>query len=335
MPDNITEKNIRALRDELTSIWRHSQSAIEIIQNKHESKLQSGLFGLIDDFGKALKIGFLIGDRVVLLDYLFDRLLTKKVSGQINKLQLGLIGNNIVELLPLAKKGRIVIIPNPFVWNQRTKKIIKEVSETSIMTPNLISMLNMLSICKSCHLHPYTIAESEDLYEKIINEQIDHADTIGKDGGQFAYEGILAALLSERLFDKTEFSYIKDIPISEYIEIISQHKNFYSEYLNSLSSGGSLSATNNIEKIRESFVNNVEILNSQIKNRIAKGVLTVGAIGSGAIALLAAFTITSAPLAIAGGMLGLSASLSGLINDKPLKEDIIISLFHDLKNNKH
>jgi hypothetical protein len=332
LPDTIADENIVALKTELESIWHKSESAIALIKNKHDSTLQSGLFGLINDLEKALKTGFLIGDRIILLDYLFDRIISRKEPQQVNRLQLGIIANNIVKLLPLAREGRIVIIPNPFIWNPDTKKIIKEVSETSLITPSLISMLNMLSICKKCNLHPYTIAESQDAYDVIINDQIDHVDVIGKDGGKFAYEGILGSLLSERLLNETEFSYIKDISIEKYAGIISQHKNFYSEYLSYITSGGSLNADNNIEKIRDDFVDNIKKRNIRTLKSVAMGVTAVSGIGSGTISLLGVTTAISAPLAIVGGILGLSASLSGLLNSNPTEENTIISLFNDLTN---
>lgn len=329
LPDAITVENIIALKTELESIWEISQSAIQLIKDKHDSTIQSGLFGPIDDLDLSLKIGFLQSDRIILIDYLYNRLLSRKKPELIDREHLCFIGNSLVRLLPLAREGRIVIIPNPFIWNPSSKKIIQEVSEKTLITIPLISMLNMLSICKECKLHPYTIAESNDTYESIINEQIDHVDLIGKDGGKYAYEGILCALLSERLLNNVEFSYIKNISIEKYAGIISQHKGFYSEYLSNITAGGSMNADNNIEKIRESFAETVKKGSLHIID-VAKGLSAASGIGAAGITLLGATSVISAPLAVTGAALGLSASLGAILSSKTKDENTIISLFKKL-----
>lgn len=328
-PDTINLENIIALRKELESIWDISESAIALTTNKHDSTIQSGLFGPINDFDLALRTGFLLGDRIVLIDYIFDRVLSRKKPELVNREHLCSVANSLVKVLPLAREGRIVIIPNPFIWNPYSKRIIKEVSDKTPITIPLMSMLNMLSICKECNLHPYTIAESNDTYNAIINDQIDHVDVIGKDGSQYAYEGLLGSLLSERLLNKAEFSYIKDVPIEKYIEIISQHKGFYSEYLSQITSGGSLNADSNIERIRDSFVTTIKNGNFNTM-RVAKGIAAASGIGSGGVALLAATTIISAPIAITGAALGVFASLGAILSNKTKDENTIISLFENL-----
>lgn len=121
-PDSITDINILNLKDELQSIWGDSTSAIDVIRKKEDSTIQSGLFGLVNELDTALKIGFLISDRIVLIDYLFERLLTRKEPNKIDRIHLGVIASSLVNTLPLAKIGRIVIIPSPFNWYPDTKK---------------------------------------------------------------------------------------------------------------------------------------------------------------------------------------------------------------------
>ena len=151
-PDSITNNDLINLKDDLKSIWDSSASAINILKDKHESIIQSGLFGLVNDLDKAIKIGFLTGDRVVLIDCLFERILLRREPNKIDRTKLGVVTNVLVQALPLAESGRIVIIPSPFNWNHNSKKIIEEVSNITPMTPDLMSLLNMLSITKLCKL---------------------------------------------------------------------------------------------------------------------------------------------------------------------------------------
>jgi hypothetical protein len=39
-----------------------------------------------------------------------------------------------------------------------------------------------------CNLHPYTIANSEEQYNRILSTEVDHVDMIGKDRGKYALE---------------------------------------------------------------------------------------------------------------------------------------------------
>lgn len=265
--DKIHIEDIKNLKKELSKIWENSQSAIDLVESKHDALIQSGLFGLIDDMDLAIKVGFLLGDRVVLIDYLFERLLSKKDLSKINIDHLGVIASYLVNTLKLAEEGRVVIIPNPLKWNKQSKEIIQKIhKETNNMTPELMTLLNMLSITKKCKLHPYTIAESEENYQSIINSQLDRVNVIGKDAANYAYESILGALLTEKLFQEVELKYIQDIPLSVYSKIVLSNKKFYREYLSKITSGGSLSGEYNVKQFKEDMLKNntnlIELISS-------------------------------------------------------------------------
>lgn len=329
-PDKITPDDIINLKNHLQQIWNNSSGAIALLEKKHDAKIQSGLFGLINELDTALKVGFLLGDRVVLTDYLFERLLLKKEPSQVNLVHLGVIASSLVKTLPLAEGGRIVIIPNPFGWHPESKKIINEVASKTEISIDLMSLLNMLSITKKCQLHPYTIAESETVYSSIVNSQIDNVDAIGKDGGAYAFAGILGALVSEKLLNNTELKVALDIPLSKYFEIVSANKDFYTKYLSQITFGGSLNAQNNIDTLRNNLLKDIEEKNRINFPSLAKAATIAGGLGSGTIALAAVMTVVAAPLQIFGAALGISTTLTGLVNSKDKEEQLIISVFHKL-----
>jgi len=322
---NVNSENLQSLKNDLNSIWIDSSSAIEVIKNKYDSKIQSGLFGLVDDLDLALKTGFLMGDRVVLLDYLFDRALRNTINPNID--HIASVANALVRLLPLAKKGRVVIIPNPFSWHHTTKAIIREVSDKALITIPLLSMLNMLSICKLCNLHPYTIAESESEYRNIIDHQIDHVDAIGRDGAIYSYEGILCSLLSERLINEEEFSFIKNIPIESYSSVIAQHKGFYSEYMSHMTSGGSLNSDNNINELRNLLH---KANDSRSIESVAKDLTTVSGIAGAGLAAASMMTTMSSSLLMGSGLLVLAGSFGSVFSKKSNEKNTVISLFKKL-----
>lgn len=330
LPDEIKPADIINLTAELKEIWSDSKNAIDLVKSKQDSIIQSGLFGLVNELDTALKVGFLISDRIILIDYLYERILLKKKPENIDIVHLGILASSLVNTLPLVEKGRIVIIPNPFDWNPESKQIIKEVATRTTLTPDLMSLLNMLSITKICKLHPYTIAESENVYNTIIESQIDTVDAIGKDGEEYAYGGILGALLSEKLLTETELKVILNVPLRHYFDIISSNKEFYSNYLEEITSGGSLSGETNIDSLRKRILKHIEEKNNIDLPIIAKAYTVAAGLGSGAIALVSTASVVSAPVMITGAVLALSATLTGLVNKKDKGEQPIISVFNKL-----
>lgn len=331
-PKKISAKNILSLKEDLKELWKESETAIAIIEKKQDAIIQAGLFGLINDLDKALKVGFLIADRIILIDYLFERILNKNLE-RINYTHLGVIASSLVNILPLAENGRIVIIPNPFNWDERAKDIIAKVAhKTEMLTPELMSLLNMLSITKKCNLHPYTIAESNDRYTSIINNQIDHVNTIGIDAGQYAYEGILGALLSERILNETDLAVALNIPISEYFKIISSNKDFYRQYLMALTQGGSLNALSNIENIKEEIKSALQERDRLHKELFKKGVNIIGGVSGGTIGILGAVSVISAPLALVGAVLAFSPTLVGFMQDSQINNPALITVFSNLQH---
>lgn len=330
-PDYVKTDDILNLKTALDLIWAQSHTAIEVVRSKHDANTQSGLFGLVNELEVALRVGFLISDRIVLIDYLYERILSKKRFDEIDLVHLGAIATSIVNTLPLAIKGRVVIIPSPFIWNSETKKVIAEAATKALLTPSLMSLLNMLSITKLCKLHPYTIAESDEIYSSIIDSQIDTVDTIGRDGGTYAYQGILAALLSEKLLNNVEMRFALDVPIDHYVDIIAKNKDFYSDYLSKIISGGSIDSSENIENLKDEIIKGIEEKNNISFPILAKAATASAGISSAAIGLSGAFIHLSAAFLVAGGVLSLSSTLTGLISSKDKGKRPIINVFSNLQ----
>lgn len=331
-PDRVTIEDISLLKEELSNIWESSSTAIRILEESYDSKIQSGLFGLIDDFELALKTGYLIGDRVVALDFIYERILKNKKENQVNKLLLGKASANLVLALELAKKGRFVIIPSPFYWNSDSKKIIKKVAKKTLVSPELMSLLNLLSITKSCNLKPYTIAESDESFKRIINKDIDSTSLVGKDGEYTAYEAILAGLLSERLLNEEEFKLNDNISLIKYHNIINQEEKFYKEYISAITAGGSMYGDRNIEEIKVKLQKDINKKNKRLIKSTIKTASNIGGVGGATIALLSTIIAVSSPLVVVGGLLSLAPALTALIKDDNENKNSIITVFSNLKN---
>jgi hypothetical protein len=330
-PNSITPADIFRLTNQLGQLWPRAQASIDIVKSKHDASIQSGLFGVVNEFDTALKVGFLFSDRVVLIDYLYERLLLRTNPDEIDVIKLGSVASALVQALPLAEKGRIVMIPNPFSWHPQSKSIIAEVASKKIpMMVELVSLLNMLSITKICQLHPYTIAESERVYNDILNHHLDQVDAIGGDGGQYAYAGILGGLLTERLLKETRLQTALDIPLSAYVDIIQAESGFHRKYLSGIVEGGSLNAQSNIDAIKDSLEKSIRQRNAVSFPAIAKSYTTAAGIGGGVVTVASAVMKVSDPITLTSALIGLSASLLALIPQKDEQESLTIHVFNKL-----
>ena len=189
----------------------------------------------------------------------------------------------------------------------------------------------MLSITKYCNLHPYTIAESPERFRTIIEQDIDFSDARGFSTGKYAYDGILGALLSEKIINETELNIVLNTPITQYYDIISQEKDFYRDYLQILTNGGALSASNNIDSVRSLIVKAIGRRNEQAKQKIKKTIEIGGGIGGGIISILGTISVISAPLALTGALLSFAPSLVSLLSDKTEAKNSVISIFTILR----
>ena len=106
-PDKVCNSDFINLKKALDQIWKEAESAISIVRTREDAFVQMGLFGLVDDLDLAVKVGFSLGDRIVLVDYLYERILSKFSPERINITHIGSIASSLVNLLPLAEKGRI------------------------------------------------------------------------------------------------------------------------------------------------------------------------------------------------------------------------------------
>jgi hypothetical protein len=331
VPSTITIEKLRVLKTRLDNIWIDSGSSIDICVNKHDTKIQSGLFGLVDDFKKAIQIGFLISDRVVLVDYLYDRILSLKNLEKTNIPNLCAIVTNLAGLLPLAIKGRIVIIPSPFSWNDDAKDMMEKCVMNNVpLNVNTMSLVSLLSITKKCNLHPYTISESIENHDEILSFDITPAQALTKVTLDYANEGILAALLTEKTLMSEGFITSNTIPLSLYQEITQKDNDFNRKYMKAIVAGGEIDADSIACDIKKSIVD--EIKNSD-KNKLKKflpyatGASSMGSYG------LAFFYASSVPLSGLAAFFGVTSTLFSLLIGNDKQNDPVVKVFAELKKN--
>ncbi|WP_452222157.1 hypothetical protein [Lacinutrix salivirga] len=326
-PDTTSVSDFDKLKLDLDKIWEKSESAIDILKDKIDAVIQNGLFGLVDDFELALRTGYLLGDRVVMLDYVYERILYKRKIKSSEILRIGDLCKNLVLALDLAKSGRFVIIPNPFSWNKKSKKLINRVFKTSNANAQTITLLNMLSIANKCNLNPYTIAESDKEYQRIVN---DDAELIFKQNLSEAgniYDKLLSSLLTEKILKSAEFDLDTRISLTKFASIIESEKGFYQDYLSTITKGGKSDAEYNIKNIIED-VN--DYLKSSKKVKAVNGIKKIGKLSTttaAVVTIIGGIATLNPALMTIGSSLGLVSPFTDWFNDISINKTATISVF--------
>ena len=296
--------SVKRLKEKLEALWVTSHESIEIVQDKFDSTIQSGLFGHVYNLDYALKTGYILSDRIVLLDFLYERVLKKKSPEEVDIDVVNSLAISLEKLLPLAREGRLIIIPTPFSWHPDSKAVIEEVSKKTTLTHELMSMLNMLSVAKLCNINPFTISESEEKFNTIIKSHLDHVDELGRVTGDIAYKSILGALVTEQLIRDTELKFVENIPIERYAEVINANDNFYQDYQTMIHPVDVLNTDSKLESVQEQIVAGIKLHNPKTLKKAIKIITSGSVAGAATIAVVGAVGVISAPLTIAGVLLG-------------------------------
>lgn len=329
IPEEVSVNKLSTLKEYLSSIWENSNSAIDICTNKYDAKVQSAMFGLVDDFKRAMQIGFLISDRIVLIDYLYTRILNKNDLTKVNIPHLCAVVTDLASLLALARRGRVVIIPSPFYWDDESRKLMEECVRNNVeINVNIMSFINMWSITKKCNLHPYTIAESKDNYDELMSVNISSSKLLTKTALDYAYKGLLGALLTESMLVKEGFVTMDNISLSDFQEIVQSEKRFHYEFLNKITSGGEIDLNKVANDIEDAISEEIKNEDKNLLKKYLPQAIAASSIGSYGLAY---FCAASLPLTAMGSVLGVSSTILGLLNRNSENNDPIVKVFCELR----
>lgn len=327
VPERVELQDIEALKQALDALWFKSIQSVDLLKNRVDSEIQSCLFGLVDDLDLALRTGFLISDRVVLLDYLYERILSKKKPGQIDLQHLGVIASGLCNALVLAKKGRLVIMPHPFSWFPEVKELIAEVSEKALIDPTSMSLLSTLAISRTCSLLPYTIAESSQIYEQITGESLDVLSTTPSTTGNIAFRSILGALLAEKLITETTFHVLDRVPLPLFAEVIASNRTFYPRFIERITLGGLPYSDININTLSENLQKDIIDNDKRLIKELNTQFGAISGMVSAAITVASVANPLTAAIKALSAALGFGAGLSNLSKFDLSEEKVIVAVF--------
>jgi hypothetical protein len=237
---------------------------------------------------------------------------------------VAVVATNLVALAPLAKTGRLVILAHPLAWSPDAASAVAEIAERTVLSPDVAGLTASLAVAQQLKVHPYTIAESNRSYQRLLASRPTNIR-------QYDYDTFLAGLLSARLLTDARFDYVIDAPVERIPEIVRENADFYRQFRERLSSGGLDEGDFRLEVLAKEIEKIVKSRNARIRES-AYDWATFGGTVAGIIGLIGATSSQDPILGLTGGLVSLSATLSRMFT-RPTKDfGVIGSVFRRLKH---
>lgn len=318
----ITDESVTNLRTDLetlmtTELERAARQATSAYGHEH---VQSVGFGLAPEFDQFVKLGLIYGERVVLWDVLYSRIL----AGPNYLQRKSLIGQIACELLMLwatADRGGVVILAHPIIWSPTAAQIDTELRATNpVPAASLGLAMAFAAIEDGLPIHPYTLLSERNRSE--LGPKVHAADDALFSRENFVFQQCLTSLLRDE-----RVAFIQDVPTEDFHQIVTEHNELRRKLRHHILSG--LDGLSPVQQNQESkaLVEDLAALFSKRDDAILRYV--ADAVDATAVVITAsvAATVIGQPLLTALAAMGAPAlALSTAVRkwaDKPAKNVII------------
>ncbi|WP_282126695.1 hypothetical protein [Marinifilum flexuosum] len=340
LPGRINQFTIINLASKLNDLVRSTELSNSITDIESASRMKENTFttgvGYSEDFLNFVKLGLLIGDKVVLWDSVLPGILNNP-----NGVDLNYLGNyvfNILSLKKLARKGGLIFLPHPSFWNDRTQYYFKALSTINNVPNELIGFVNAWSLLQDgFHLNPYLMATSDSntyrLHQQFLkNEKLYPKEKLNNHNDLY------------ELIRYNKFNFLADSKIEDFYDIlnkdINRHFNVKNDLYKYIDLPKHLTETERkgyLDKVFTDLFDGIKKQNDSIeKSKLAKPGLIAGGIST--VGSLVAATLspgsTASIISLFSGVLGASGalySLYGSLVQKPVVP-VLYQVFNELNN---
>jgi hypothetical protein len=269
-PECINTFSLQRLELDLRDLFTGHTLQNAIIDSREfgTEHLQVATFGFTEDFDRCLKMGFLLGDRIILWDILLARFLDPSDLSSERLEAIWLVINSILEIKKVIAAGGAVVLPHPLHWSdeslhnvQSLRAIHPDVSSTSV------GLVSTLSVADEIPLHPYTLFDDERSWPEYPSNLVR--------GKQFSEQQYALHRSIASLFGEVKFAYLDKISVTTFYEIMSAHSGIQTRIQDLLTSIPGNTEQQNIQRIglaKRDLIEKIERRNRDLTNvNMAKG----------------------------------------------------------------
>lgn len=217
--DWIREESVSGLRADLADLFQSDldrDSRKATIEHGVEH-LQTVGFGLAHDFGQFIKLGLIYGERVVLWDVIYSRILSNDQSIQDRKSLLAQIACNLLMLRPVVARGGVVVLSHPIMWSALAAEIDAELRIAgSVPAASRGLSFAFAAIEEGLPLHPYTLLESGS--KPLPNSAVGAREDELFSSENFRFQQCVTTLLQD-----ARVAYLEDMKVEDFLDVIATH----------------------------------------------------------------------------------------------------------------
>ncbi len=172
IPDRIDNKDIQRLRSYIGELHegRLKDRAIGDMQSYSTHKIhriQTTAVGYAESFDMQVKLGLLLGQRLILWDTVVLSILSVS-DDEVDLNTLGKVANGLIQLRPLANAGALILLPQPKTWLERAAKYYSLMPSEATVSSTFKGYVNAVALLQEgIVLHPYLMQNQMD-YRKTI-----------------------------------------------------------------------------------------------------------------------------------------------------------------------
>ncbi len=335
---NLNAFSLKRTKEDLTDLMRGFtlQGALE--DTRGSSLIQTVGFGMVQDFDKFVKLGFLNGQRVVLWDLIASRLLTDDNPRSELVPAVAGIASNLVALEEVAKSGGVVILPPPAYWSKTALSELQKLQMAGYddaFHQGLVAALAIIS--DGFSLHPYTFFDIPSA------EWPNHPTGLKFDSHYPEQHAIFHRSMAS-LFEDKEFAFLENLSIAEFYRIFVERavtngsQPFYDALRQHFSSAFlELSPQERevrLQTLKTSLLEAIENVNRERHRALLSnaGMTASSVLGTGTIinAVVLGDPTSSIALLIGAFAAGLPSVLSHVLGEK--ERSIVVQAFGDAKH---
>jgi hypothetical protein len=322
----VSSHALAQLGGDLADVLKHDEAARAGIACCEGALLQSAAFGFHEDLDFMVRTGYLLGDRVVLWDYL-GRMLRRAHRGRDadRRERVAAVANSLVELEPLARAGKLVILAHPLDWSPEASNAIKTVAVTERLTPGLAGMYSTVAAAAALGLNSYTISDNNKEFQRLLrSEQPDER------AGRANERMLLTGLLASRLLSDRQFSYLLNLPLERFQQLILEDADFYRQLRDRLAADNFHDGEYRLTALAAELERLIHSRNVRMR-RITEDWAMYGGTFASVIGVVTASAPVDPHLRIAGALISLAVSLARFI-PKPAEKGVpLVAMFRKLE----
>jgi len=221
LPDQFNSAGLTSLRTDLDGMLKGNlaDKARNDTRVYGKDHIQTVGFGLAPDFDQFIKLGFLYGDRVVLWDFLSNRLLLEK--SKISNLALANTACQLLMLKPAVERGAVVVLPHPAEWSGLAEMVAEDLKQQGTRSAAVFGLSMALSaVEEGLPLHPFTLLRNE------LQPKASPAVS-GNEGDLYSKENYIFQKALSGMLSNQQFVYLQNVSSAELQKIVAGNQELH------------------------------------------------------------------------------------------------------------